>query len=197
MFCMYKAGNPDCLAWTGEPRRAFLDLCYSRTAVLVKEIFQLGVSSGFWGIPLASEILLLEYSAWAGQEEAGKEGNGLLCSSCSPASPWLGGPYPRIASSAISAHPASPGPARSKHKVKAVWFVLEQVFAARSSPARSRQPVLGTGRAYLTRLDAVDDGGVRVPPQPARAHDVLGEKERTAVRRGGGGRETASSAFWS
>lgn len=70
----------------------------------------------------------------------------------------------------------------SKHEVKAIWFMLEQVSTARSSPARSRQLVLGTGRAYLTRWDAVDDRGVRVPPQPARAHDVLGEKEKTAVR---------------
>lgn len=93
-----------------------------------------------------------------------------------------GGTLPKDGS---STHPASPGPARSKHKVKAVWFVLEQVFTARSSPARSRQLVLGTGRAYLTRLDAVNDRGVGVPPQPARAHDVLGEKEKIAVRPGG------------
>lgn len=96
MFCIYKAGNPDCLIWTGESHRAFLDPCYSRTAVLVREKFQFGVSSGFWGIPLASEILLLEYSAQAGQKEAGKEGNGLLCSSCSPAPSWLWGLYPRM-----------------------------------------------------------------------------------------------------
>lgn len=89
MFCIYKARNPDCFIWTGESHRAFLDPCYSRTVVLVREIFQLGVSSGFWGIPLASEIFLLEYSAWAGQNKADKEGNGLLCSSCSPASSWL------------------------------------------------------------------------------------------------------------
>lgn len=46
---MYKAGNPGCFGWTCESRRAFLDLPYSRTAVLVKEIFRLGVSTGFFG----------------------------------------------------------------------------------------------------------------------------------------------------
>lgn len=68
---MYEAGNPSCFGWTCESHRAFLDPCYSRTAVLVKEIFRLGVSTGFLGIPLASEILLLEHSSQPGQKATG------------------------------------------------------------------------------------------------------------------------------
>lgn len=119
MFCMYEAGNPSCFGWTCESRRAFLDPRYSRTVVLVKEIFRLGVSTGFLGISLASEILLLEHSSWAGQEEAGKEGNGLFCSARSLASPWLWGTIHKD-TSGVSAQPASPGPIRSKHEVKAI-----------------------------------------------------------------------------
>lgn len=120
LFCMYEAGNPSCFGWTYESHRAFLDPRYSRTAVLVKEIFRLGVSMVFLGIPLASEILLLEHSSWASQEEAGEEGNELFCSSCSPASPWLWGTIPKDACTGVSAEPASPGPALSKHKAKAI-----------------------------------------------------------------------------
>lgn len=121
MFCMYEAGNPSCFGWTCESRRAFLDPCYSRTVVLVKEIFRLGVSTSFLGIPLASEILLLEHSSRAGQEEAGgKEGNGLFCSSRSLALAWLWGTIPKDACSGLSAQPASPGPAQSKHEIKAI-----------------------------------------------------------------------------
>lgn len=64
-------------------------------------------------------------------------------------------------------------------KSKPSGFALEQVFIARSSPARSRQLVLGAGGSYLARLDAVNDGRVWIPPQPARAHNMLrreGEK---------------------
>lgn len=69
MFCTHDVGNPPCFGWTRESHRAFLDPYYSRTAVLVKEIFRLGVSVHILGIPLASEILLLEFSSRAGQEE--------------------------------------------------------------------------------------------------------------------------------
>lgn len=144
MFCIYEAGNPSCFGWTRESRRAFLDPRYSRTAVLVKEIFRLGVSTGFLGIPLASEILLLEHSSQAGQEEAGKEGSGLFCSSRSPVPPWLWGTIPKDACSGLSAQPANPGPTWSKHEVKAIQLCAG-AFTARSSPARSRQPVLGQG----------------------------------------------------
>lgn len=74
LFCTHDAGNPPCFGWTRESRRAFLDQYYSRTAVLVKEVFRLGVSTRFLGIPLASEILLLEFSSRLGREER-KEGN--------------------------------------------------------------------------------------------------------------------------
>jgi len=65
-------------------------------------------------------------------------------------------------------------------KSKPPGFVLERVCIARSSPARSRQLILREGRgAYLARRDAVNGGGVWVPPQPACAHDVLREGEKS------------------
>jgi len=50
------------------------------TRVTLELLFWLRKYSGleFLGIPLASEILLLEHSSQAGREEAGKEGNGLF-----------------------------------------------------------------------------------------------------------------------
>lgn len=150
MFCMYEAGNPSCFGWMCESRRAFLDPHYSRTAVLVKEIFRLGVSMGFLGIPLASEILLLEHSSRAGQEAAGKEGNELFCSSCSPASPWLRGTITRMLALVSLLSQQALAQLRANMKSKPSSFVLEQVFITRSSPTRSKWLVLGAGMAYLT-----------------------------------------------
>lgn len=145
MFCMYEAGNPTCFGWTRESCKAFLDPRYSRTAVLLKEICRLGVSTGSLGIPLASEILLLEHSSQVGQEAAGKEGNGLFGCSGSPASPWLRGTIPKDVWSGRSAQQQALAQLEANMKLKPPGFVLEQTFIARSSPARSRQLMLGAG----------------------------------------------------
>lgn len=152
LFCMYEAGNPTCFGWTRESCKAFLDPRYSRTAVLVGEICRLGGSTGSLGIPLASEILLLEHSSRVGQEAAGKEGNGLFCCSGSPASLRLRGTVPKDVWPGRSAQPARPGPARSKHEVKATQLCTGANLRCQELPCKEQATHAG-GRVRLTSHD--------------------------------------------